>query len=301
MTQSRSELRPAFRSALVCALVLPCALAALPAFAKELPKPRVLMDRHLAAVGGIEAAAKSLHGSSKIRLEIVENGMTGAIQVYGAENRMVMRMEMAGMQVSTGIVDGVSWSIDPMHGPRLLDVEEAESMLHDLSPEVALFEDEAIKNMRTVALADSEGRPCYRVDIEWKDGRSSKSCFDPDSGLLLSTEGVQSSPMGELNVLMHFYDYAANNGFKQPMKMRMKMAGITQVMTVESIDSAPPPAEVFALPPAIAALVRKAEAAKIDKPGSTTSDAARPQAVDAAGEGAAKPQAAPAKPAAGGR
>lgn len=204
--------------------------------------------------------------------------MTGQVRIHGAEDRIVMHMEMAGMRISAGLVDGVSWSIDPVHGPRLGNVGETQPILQDRSPDVVFFKDAAIAGMRTVALADSEGRPCYRVEIQWKDGRSSAACFDSDSGDLLSNAGVQRGPMGELDAVMHFYDYVVHNGFRQPMTVRMKMAGVTQVLTVESIDSTPPPAEVFALPPAIAALVREANAAKTNKLGSTRADTAKPQA-----------------------
>jgi len=269
--------RRVYRPALGCALLLPFALAVAPAFANDLPEPRSLIDRHVAAVGGVEAIAKGSGGTAELRIEIEENGMVGTAKVYAAPNRMVMHMEIAGTKISTGMVDGVSWSIDPMHGPRLIEGEEAESMAHDLKTQVQTFDDDAIERLRTVALADSEGRPCYRVEIQWKDGKSSASCFDPESGFVLSTESVQASPMGEIKMLVHFYDYSAQGGLVQPMKMRMKMGGVTQVMTVKSASSELPPEEVFALPPSIAALMRKAEAAK-----------------------AAKPEASPAKPAAGG-
>lgn len=243
------------------------ALAIAPALAQanDLPAPRALIDRHLAAIGGVDALRSSGDGTAKMSVEVAENGMRGDMRVHVRGEDVVVNMSMMGMQISMGSVGDVSWSIDPMHGPRLIEGEELDEQRRQMDPDVLTFSDAAIESMKTVALADSEGRPCYRVEIVWKAGNDTASCFGVDDGLALSSEFTSTSPMGEMRQTMHLYDYKQFGGVKMASRMQGKIMGMTQVMTIDSFEFGTPPDEVFALPAAIVALTQ-AETSKDDKP-----------------------------------
>jgi len=243
------------------------ALAIAPALtqANDLPAPRALIDRHLAAIGGADALRSSGDGTAKMSIEVAENGMRGDMRVHVRGEDVVMNMSMMGMQISMGSVGGVSWSIDPMHGPRLIEGEELEEQRRHMDPDVLTFSDAAIESMKTVALADSEGRPCYRVEIVWKAGTDTASCFGVEDGLALSSEFTSISPMGEVRQTMHLYDYKQFGPVKMASRMQGKIMSLTQVMTIEDFSFDTPPDEVFALPAAILALTRD-ETSKDDTP-----------------------------------
>lgn len=240
------------------AVALALALVAAPALvaAKDLPAPRALIDRHLAAIGGADALRDSGDGTAKISIEVAENGMRGDMVLYARGEDLVMNMTMMGMQISMGSVGGVSWSIDPMLGPRLIEGEELEEQRRQMDPDVLTFSDAAIESMKTVALADSEGRPCYRVEIAWKDGNDTATCFDVDDGLALSSEFTSTSPMGETRQTMHLYDYKQYGAVKMASRMQGKTMGMTQIMTIDSFEFGTPPDSAFALPAAIVALTQ---------------------------------------------
>lgn len=238
-------------------LMLALALATLPALAgaEALPDPRQLIDRHLEASGGAEAIRDSGDGSAKMSIVVAENGMRGEMQVHSRGRDMVMTMSMAGMEIHTGMVGDIAWSIDPMLGPRLLEGEELDEQRRSVDPDVITFSDAAIESMKTVALADSEGRPCHRVEIRWKGGDETATCFGLDDGLALYSESTSVSPMGEMRQVIHLYDYKTIGKVRVPSRMRSVAMGMTQVMTIDDYQEGTPPDEVFALPPAIEALL----------------------------------------------
>jgi hypothetical protein len=224
--------------------------------ATDLPDPRGLIDRYMKTVGGDKAAETTANtGTVKMTMEIVENGMKGRVSMYLRPDAIRMTMSMAGTEFQMGMSDHVSWAIDPMHGPRLLEGEELQNQIENMSPGRQTYDMSLIESLKTSALSDSESRPCYRVDIVWKSGSQSMSCFSTEDGLLLATESTSVDPSGEGRQLLHMYDYKRLGGVLQPSKIRMKTNGVNIAMTIDSFDEAAPPDDVFALPPAIVTLL----------------------------------------------
>lgn len=230
------------------------------ASAADLPEARTLIDRYMEAVGGEKAAEAAATGTVKMTMGIVENGMQGTVRMYLRPDAMRLTMSLAGAEIEMGMGDGVSWMIDPMHGPRLLEGEELQNQAEKMAPGRETYDVSLIESMKTTALSDSEGRPCYRVDIAWKSGSRSMSCFGTEDGLVLSTESTVVDPSGESLQLLHLYDYKPLGGVLQPSRMRMKSGGVNFTMAIDSFDSAAPADEVFALPPAIVTLLKQAGA-----------------------------------------
>jgi hypothetical protein len=226
--------------------------------ATGLPAARSLIDAHIAASGGAEAYAKSGDGTTKVQMEIVENGMKLDLTMYGRGSDRASLMAIPGAgDFRTGYSGGVAWSMDPMNGPRLLEGREREQVIEQGDPRISMRDPGVIASATTVALSDSEGRPCYRVEIKWTSGSETADCYGTEDGLLLSTESVVASPMGDMKQISHMSEYKSFGAIKLPGKMKGKAAGMTQLITIQSYDPAAPAAEVFALPTAIEALVKK--------------------------------------------
>lgn len=226
--------------------------------ATELPTARKLIDAHIAASGGAEAYAKSGDGTTKVQMEIVENGMKLDMTMYGRGSDRASLMPIPGAgDFRSGYSGGVAWSMDPMNGPRLLEGREREQIVEQGDPKISMRDPSVIASATTVALSDSEGRPCYRVEIKWTAGRETADCYSTENGLLLSTESPIASPMGDMKQMIHMSEYKSFGAIKLPTRMRSNTAGMTQLITVQSYDPSVPAAEVFALPTAIEALVKK--------------------------------------------
>ncbi|NOT86899.1 MAG: hypothetical protein HOP03_01790 [Lysobacter sp.] len=230
--------------------------------ATALPAARSLIDAHIAASGGAEAYAKSGDGTTKVQMEIVENGMKLDMTMYGRGSDRASLMAIPGAgDFRSGYTGGVAWSMDPMNGPRLLDGREREQIVEQGDPRISMRDPGLVASATTVALSESEGRPCYRVEIKWTSGRETIDCYGTEDGLLLSTESVIASPMGDMKQVSHMSEYKSFGAVKLPSKMKGKAAGMTQLITIQSYDPAAPAAEVFALPTAIEALVKKSATA----------------------------------------
>ncbi len=260
------------RTALVVALTLsPLANAAdKPAADKPAEKPaaalpaaRTLIDTHLAAIGGREAALTSSDGSMKSSLEIVEAGMKGDLVMHSRGDDRLLSINLPAMgETRMGRIGGVVWSMDAMNGPRVLEGKERAQMVEQFDPLYSTRDASLLESATTTALSDSQGRACYRVEFKWKNGSQTADCYSTADGLLLSTESTSTTPMGELKQVSHLSDYTAYGKLKAPKVTTVKVAGMTQVVRVESYDESPQDAKLFVLPAGIEALVKKASEAK---------------------------------------
>jgi hypothetical protein len=243
------------------ALAFALSLSLVPlAQAADLPDARRLMDAHIAATGGKEAYAGFGEGTTKLQMEIVENGMKLDMTLYGRGKDRLTRMAIPGAgDFNSGYTGGVAWGMDPMNGPRLLEGKEREQLLEQSDPRIALHDPAMIASAKTVGLSDSEGRPCYRIEIKWVSGRDTAECYSTEDGLMLSIEATTTTPMGDIKSVSHMSDYKVFGALKQPAKTKSKAAGMTQLLTIVSVDPAMPDPSLFTLPTAIDALVKKAE------------------------------------------
>lgn len=227
--------------------------------AADLPDARKLFDGHIAAAGGREALLRATQGTSKIQMEMVENGMKLDMTMYARDADRASIMPIPGVgDFRTGYVGGVAWGMDPMNGPRLLQGKELDQAVEMSDSRYSFYDPSVIVSATTVGLSESEGRPCYRVEIKWTNGRDTASCFSTEDGLMLSNESTVVTAMGEMKQVSHVIEYRDIGGTKMSAKAKSKAAGMTQILTLVSYDPALPPAETFALPPAIEALVKKA-------------------------------------------
>jgi hypothetical protein len=249
-------------SRLALASALAIVLSPLAASAADLPQARKLIDAHVKAIGGVKAIDSNSDGTTKATMEIVEAGLKGDMVMYQRGADMVMSISFPTYgETKLGVIGNVSWSIDPQNGPRLLDGKEREQLVQQNDNKYSNRDKSLIASATTTALSDSEGRACYRVEIEWKTGDKTADCYGVDDGLMLSSEATVSSPMGEIKQVTHMYDYKAVGPVKMAHKAKSKLAGMTQAITMQSYDATKPGDEVFALPPAIEALVKKQDAA----------------------------------------
>ena len=227
--------------------------------AAELPAARKLIDAHVAAVGGREAALASTDGSIKSTMEIVEAGMKGDILMFSRGEDRLLTIALPAMgETKMGRTGGVVWSIDAMTGPRVLEGKERQQLDEQFDPLYAMRDASLVDTATTTALADSEGRPCYRVEIKWKSGSDTADCYSTENGLLLSTESTASTPMGELKQVSHLSEYTSYGKSQAPKVTKVKVAGMTQIVRIEAYDESPQDAKLFVLPAAIEALVKKA-------------------------------------------
>lgn len=227
-----------------------------PGLADSLPDARGLVDRHIEAIGGRAAVESQTQGTLTGRFQMPAAGIDGElVMAIGAVDRIGIHIEMPGIgEIRSGIHNEVVWSMDPFSGPRILEGDERALQLEQTNPEAALREDSLVEELETVELAEFGGESCYRVRVAWRSGRESHDCYAVDSGLLVATESIQVSPMGEISITMLLKDYQDLGGFKAATRTEQTVMGQQQIMTLESFNAGEPDPDLLALPAPIQAL-----------------------------------------------
>ena len=137
---------------------------------------RFLTSKHLAAIGGRQAVLshKSTHATSTLSMPAA--GVTGAVDVYGAQpNRTLLKVTLGGARCSKGFDGTHGWSISPMTGPMLLEGKQLEEKRFDSEFHSELRTDDRYVSLTTLEQVDFEGRSCYKVRLVRKTGGRTSS------------------------------------------------------------------------------------------------------------------------------
>lgn len=226
--------------------------------AQALPEPKVLMDKHNAAIGGRAAIDKhtSVHFTATMSLD----GMGGAVasmDLYRSKpNKLVQKINIPQLgDVLQGYDGTVAWTTNPMAGAQLIQGDAASSVKNNADFFANLQDPSNYSSARTVGIADWEGRKCYKVQLV-RDGREGFEYFDAETGLLAGISGSTPTPQGNIEVTTVLAEYAEWGGLRLPKKIVQKggQGGATITFTSAEFDNVD--AAMFDLPPAVKALVK---------------------------------------------
>jgi hypothetical protein len=222
------------------------------------PTPRELLDKHVKAIGGEEAARKQTSRTSTIRVELAGMPGVGASMTLQskAPDKMLMSMNVPGVgDVKQGHNGVVGWSIDPMSGPLLLE----EKALRQMKREADFHRDINLlthyPTAETLGEREFAGGKCWDVKMSNADGETLNVFFDQGTGLMRGYEMISPTPMGEQVAQMVIAEYKEIDGVKVPSRMEQSAMGQTQVILMEKIDPTPIDDSVFELPMPIQAII----------------------------------------------
>ncbi len=200
-------------SILLLCLIAPAAINS-PATAQELPDADALIERYVEAIGGRDAhlAPASIRFSGT--LSIPAMGLTGSfelLQIPDVGSRMSSSLPGVG-ELMVGFDGQVGWSVDMLTGPQLMEGDELEHM-GERALAAAAFRDRALVPEReTVGTLQLPEGACYRVRLGWRSGRETFDCYHRESGLLLRSEDVQVTELGEIPSVTDYSYYREFQG-----------------------------------------------------------------------------------------
>ncbi len=254
MTSIGSKTWRALAAPVVLLLMVPATLSA--QAQAPLPPAKDLLARHIAAIGGEDAIRKRTAVHTVGEFSLPAMGLSGPLEAFQATpNKYVARVSIANVgEVRRGFDGTTGWSIHPAEGPRLLEGAELSELRDESDLRSTLRDSALVASMETVEKTEMGGTACYRVKLAWKSGRETTDCYAVDTGLLVGTTRVLSSPMGPVDVITLYSDYTAFGPIKLPASTRQQIMGQEQVLKYTSVEFGAVDPSVFELPPEIKAL-----------------------------------------------
>ncbi len=228
--------------------------------AQALPSAKEVLDRHVTAIGGLDAitAINSMQQSGT--MEMAAMGLSAELSMAAAKpNKMSMTMSIPGIgEMQQGFNGEIGWDNNPMSGPRLAEGEELANRKESSSflESFGVFDPARYTSMEVVEKTTFAGVDAYKVKMVRKVGPASTEYFSVATGLRIGSQTTVVSPMGELEINATLSDYKQFGAVKLPTKMAQSQAGQDMVMTFTNVKFNEVTDAMFALPEAVKALVK---------------------------------------------
>jgi hypothetical protein len=225
--------------------------------AAELPDARVIVDRHIKAIGGRDAilAHKSMHASGT--LSMPSNGINGPVDIYGAApDRVMVRTSITGIGEIVDAYDGkTGWSINPMTGPSLKSGKELDQTKLD-ADFYSELRDPKNYMLKTIEKTTFDGRDCYKVSVKRSDGSEDFDFYDVATGLRAGSINTRETQMGQMVISNIESGYKKFGALTQATLLTQKMMNVEQKITIETIEYDKVDPSVFVPPASIKALIK---------------------------------------------
>ena len=272
LSRSRRSV-PFFASVLaLCALTGTVLAQATTAPAANLPAGKEVLEKYIEATGGRAAYEKVKSRVSHTTLEAPTMGIKGKVTIYQvAPDKGYIESVIEGVgKVEQGTDGTIAWERSSMMGGRILQGAEKDALMRTLNINSELHPETYYKSIQTVGTQDVGGKPAYKVELTTPAGTKETRFYDQQSGLLVRTESVQQSQMGEMKVAGTPGEYMTVDGIKMPKTVTQEMMGQKITLTIDKVEhNVDVPADKFAIPAEV-----KAQA---EKRGSTTAPATQPR------------------------
>ncbi len=233
------------------------------------PTAAQVLERYVEVTGGKEAYAKVKSVSMLGTMEIKGQNVRGEMKMYrvdGGKYYTVVDLPGIGKQ-EDGSNGNVVWDKTVL-GPRLkTGVEKflaicASGAMAEYG-RGALETDSCYQKSEMLGEELMGGKKVYKLRMTPKEGKAEEQFYDKATGLLVRTNMIMPSPMGEVPIAAIVDEYRTVDGIKTPVKMTNEMGPVAMVMTFTMVKfNEKLPEVLFALPPEIQALVDAEKAAK---------------------------------------
>lgn len=224
-----------------------------------LPAAKEVIARYVKAMGGRDTILQYTSTHVKGQYEVPGQGLKGTLEVFAAKpDKLKVKVELPGLgQVMSGHDGKVGWSIDPALGPMIMEGKRLSQLQNEANYYSILHDEKEFKSMETVEVTEFEGKECYKLKLVRQSGDEATEFYDTKTGLLAGLVASQETPLGAVTVTSVASDYKKFGNVHMATKNIQRLAGLQQVMTVESVEYNKVADAEFELPPQIKALVNK--------------------------------------------
>lgn len=231
-----------------------------------LPAAEDILTKAVDALGGSDKLGEIESFYYEGKIEILGQNIDGAVKIWWKNGDFYTEQEMKGIgTVRAGKKGDVVWAEDPITGLRELEGTEAEQHMWASSLQLAADWKRYFEKATTVGERTEEDKKVYDVELVAATGGKVKMSFDAETGLQVSQQFEQVTPLGKLPVTVKMQDYREVEGVKFAFKQVTDANLMKATQTIEKIEINPEVSESrFAMPKSGAETVKKpaAEPAK---------------------------------------
>ena len=231
-------------------VLLPLAAFVLSA-ADPLPTGEAVLEKYIAVTGGKAAYEKMRTQVTSAVMEFIGKGVKANMTMYhAAPNKSYMVTEIEGIgKMEEGTDGSVVWERSAIKGPRIKTGEERAVSLRGADIRHDIRWRDYFSKVEVTGIEPIEGHVCYRLVLTPKDGQPETRYYDRTSNLLVRTNMIMKTEMGEIPAEASVSDYRKVDGVLIPFLLKQKVLGQEFSVTVESIkNNVDIPADRFALP-----------------------------------------------------
>jgi hypothetical protein len=232
-------------------VLLPLAAAFLLTAADPLPTGEAILEKYIAVTGGKAAYEKARTQVSTAVMEFIGKGVKATMTIYHAEpNKSYLVTEIDGIgKMEEGTDGSVVWERSALKGPRIKTGEERAVSLRGADIRHDVRWRQYFTKVECTGVEPIDGHVCYRVVLTPKDGQPETRYYDKATNLLVRTNMIMKTEMGEIPAEAVVSDYRNVDGVMIPFLLKQKVLGQEFSVTVQSVkNNVAIPPERFALP-----------------------------------------------------
>ncbi len=211
--------------------------------------PDAILADAVAATGGVAGWAAHKTAHIKLTISLQGMGMGGPAEHFQTNaNRSLTLTTLPGVgAIREGSNGKVLWAQDPINGLRLLEGAEAEQARIEAAWNTDLQAHELFPKIET-AIDSPAGLECLTMTP--KVGPPIRSCYDAQTHLQASQEGMRATAQGDVPFHSAVKDWRPVGGVKIPFDSVTQAGPITVVTTVNEIVFDEPMDDKMFEPPA---------------------------------------------------
>lgn len=242
-----------------CVMLL-SALGSLSVQAQDFPPAKKVMDRYVEATGGMAKYQAIKNAKAVGEMSVPTANVSGKVEmVFVVPDKFYFKVDLGGLgQQERGSNGKVVWENSTVQGARIIEGDEADQMLQEISMTSILNPEKYYKEMKTIGIEPVRGEDCYVLALTRKNGDVDKEYYSVKTGLKLKTVKPVNSPLGKIEVESYESDYEkSKNGLLTSRTAEQKVGPNSVFMKMSSVEFNVDVDTQFDLPTEVEALIDK--------------------------------------------
>ena len=200
----------------------------------KLPTAKEIFDKYIESVGGRSAIEKIKSRKMTGTVELPAMGLKGTFEMISkAPDKSAIIVNLNGFGEITEAFDGnQAWSRNPLEGQRVKAGKELEETKKTSG--FYSFDLNLEKNYPKAVVTSLEkigGTDAYVVKAD----EDTTFYFDKQSGMMIQTNRVVTSPQGKISSITKFEDFRVVDGYKMAFKMTQSATGADFVFNTTEV------------------------------------------------------------------